>query len=363
MAHKDYFTGLNYTLGNEDTALEFAVLPEECSHVVAAAGSGSRIVPLLAKFPKRITCVDISPEQLYLTELRVQTLKALTYSEFLSFWGYSTADNNDKAREKLFSLLTLSDDAADYWQHRFQHNNWESPLYQGKWERTFIKLSKINSLVTGRSGKQLFEYDEMSSYKRYYEHSFPKKRWSLLVRILGNAKVFNALLYRGEFPRKNTADSTYQFYVKAFDRLFKQDLSRKNFFLQLLFFGEIKYSDGYPLECRVDIFSKAKKHLERTEIVYVPGDIIAVLRQQTIPVDFVSFSDAPSYFEAETARTFLEEIRENLALNAIVAIRYYMNVLTDKNTKGFEDITSEYRQEIDDEKVQMYQIEILKRTT
>ena len=34
----DYFERLNYALGDEDTALEYAILPEQARHVVAVAG-------------------------------------------------------------------------------------------------------------------------------------------------------------------------------------------------------------------------------------------------------------------------------------------------------------------------------------
>ena len=48
-----YFNQLNYTLGNEDTSLELAILPERVGHVFSVAGSGGRVVPLLAKFPRK----------------------------------------------------------------------------------------------------------------------------------------------------------------------------------------------------------------------------------------------------------------------------------------------------------------------
>ena len=41
----DYFERLNYALGDEDTALEFAILPPRARHVVGVAGSGGRLLP------------------------------------------------------------------------------------------------------------------------------------------------------------------------------------------------------------------------------------------------------------------------------------------------------------------------------
>ena len=44
---------------------------------MAVAGSGGRVLPLLARRPRRLTCVDICRPQLFLTELRVEALRAL----------------------------------------------------------------------------------------------------------------------------------------------------------------------------------------------------------------------------------------------------------------------------------------------
>jgi len=67
-----------------------------------------------------------------------------------------------------------------------------------------------------------------------------------VLAILGNAAVFNALLYKGHFPKKNIPGSILSFYDDAFTRLFSQGPARENFFLQMVFFGELKYAEGNP---------------------------------------------------------------------------------------------------------------------
>ncbi|NBW81737.1 DUF3419 family protein, partial [bacterium] len=73
-----YFNTLNYSLANEDTALELGILPEQRRHVLSVAGSGARVLPLFAKSPQRLTCVDLSQEQLFLTELRIESARVLS---------------------------------------------------------------------------------------------------------------------------------------------------------------------------------------------------------------------------------------------------------------------------------------------
>src|SRR6185312_13405629 len=109
-----YFNRLNYTLANEDTSLELGLLPEGVPHLMSVAGSGGRVLPLLAKFPKKVTCVDLSLEQLYLTELRFESLRALDHAEFLAFWGYPPSASEPHERRKLFQRIQLRPDSKEF---------------------------------------------------------------------------------------------------------------------------------------------------------------------------------------------------------------------------------------------------------
>src|SRR3954465_15129773 len=109
-----YFNKLNYTLANEDTPMEYGILPEHQMHVMSVAGSGGRILPLLAKYPKIVTCVDVSQEQIYLCEMRFESLRVLSHSEFLAFWGYPPSLAKPKERKELFERLKLSQPAREF---------------------------------------------------------------------------------------------------------------------------------------------------------------------------------------------------------------------------------------------------------
>lgn len=359
MSREKYFNALNYTLGNEDTSLELSILPEKTKHILTIAGSGSRVLPLLAKNPGLVTCVDLVKEQLYLTELRIESARALEHKEFLAFWGYPPTQCTPEIRRKFFERINLSRQSKNFWTVVFKSNRWDSVLYLGRWEKTFDKLSRINRRMTGKKGSQLFDITSSEEHLEYLKSKFPHKTWSMLVRILGNAAVFNALLYRGKFPVKNIPGSMHNFYMKAFDRLFKQGPTRNNLLLQLLFFGEIRFSGGNPIECDPRVFAKAKRGLANTKIIYVHGDLIEAARKAETPIGFVSFSDVPSYFGGEVEKTFLQDIRGSLAPDAMIVIRNYLRIPSTDLT-GYESLTQDYRKFIDQEKFQVYLIDILR---
>ncbi len=357
----NYFSNLNYTLGNEDSSLEFHLLPKNTKNVFAIAGSGSRILPLLAKHPRYLTCVDTSYPQLYLTELRIETLRLLEWEEFLAFWGYPPRSYTPEERKRIFKRIHLSKPASKYLIQIFTENNWESLLYLGKWERTFNKLSKINRLITGAKALELFEQKDPEVYFNYLKNKFPHKAWAFTVFLLGNATVFNTLLYKGRFPRKNISEKLHKFYLTSLNKLFNQGLARNNFLLQLLFFGKLLFPEGNPIECDKSVFFLAKQGIKNTRISYIQGDLIEEIAKVDRDIDFLSCSDIVSYFNDDIEKTFLQKIHQNLSSNCILVLRHYLRVPKLMELEGYEEITENHRELINQEKTQMYLIKILKK--
>jgi S-adenosylmethionine-diacylglycerol 3-amino-3-carboxypropyl transferase len=355
-----YFNRLNYTLANEDTGLEVAMLQRSPrpAHVFSIAGSGGRVLPLLAAQPKRVTCVDLAQEQLHLTELRFESTRALSHEEFVAFWGYPPSPMSPHERRENFARLRLSPEARIYLQNLFAENAWKPVLYLGGWERTFAGMSRLNRLLTRERGARLFEARTLEEHAEYFEKHFPKRVWSALVTALGSATFFNAVLYKGKFPRHNLPVPPRQFYHDAFAKLFRQGPARQNYFLQLLFFGEILFSEGNPVECDPFVFERAKEALDGCEIVYRQGDAVDIAAHSPVKIDFLSFSDVPSYFTGERERTFLQDVSRGLNPGAQVVVRNYLHVPEQTSTRGFENVTDRYRDLIEREKVQMYVVDV-----
>lgn len=358
---KTFFNTLNYSIGNEDASLEWSMLPKNTHHVLAVTGSGSRVIPLLAKNPRYITCVDSSKKQLSFAEMRIASLKELNHKEFLAYWGYPSYSMSPSERQVVFNNLSLSHQTREICSMLFNDNHWETLLYAGKWEQTFMKLSMINRIIIGKKGLGIFTCKSKEEQTNYLETKFPKRAWSFSLFLLGNATVFNALLYKGNFPKKNISNSLHSFYKEKFDYLFKQDLVRKNYFLQLLFFGTLQFPEGLPMECDLDIFLKAKRGLESAKIVYVHGDAVEEAERTPSLISFLSFSDTPSYFNPPREQEFLQIIKNNISPQGIVVNRYYLRIPEKLNTDGFINVTKNYEKVMRKEKIQMYSYGIYKK--
>ncbi len=354
-----YFHHLNYSLGNEDSEVEWAILPEGAGRVLCVAGCGSRVLPLVARKPSHVVCADVSASQLRVTELRVEAARALEHADYLRFFGYPPDPGTPEVRRRLFDRIALSDDTRAYWLDVFDHQAWASILYDGRWERTFRKLSRVNGALTRERGRALFDAPTVEEHAAYLRDHFPRRAWLLTLLLLGNPIVFNLMLYKGDFPRKNVGGTPFQFYRQAFDKLFAQGPSRANFFLQIVFFGELRFAEGNPIECRPDVYESIRSALASTSVTYRLGDILEVAHTEGGAFDFVSLSDVPSYFAPPREQTYLQDLRPALSPGALVVLRYYLRKPERTVRTGYRAITERFAKLIANEKVGVYDIEVL----
>lgn len=358
---KKYFSELNYTLGNEDTRLEVEMVKKlRPKSIFSIAGCGSRALPLLQDGVERLVCADVSVHQLYITELRRESIRVFSFQDFLLFWGfppYGSYDYSHKRRE-LFYTLNLSDDANVYFLELFKEMAWKSILYTGKWEKTFKILAKINRSVLGKNYARIFDFFHIGDQARYYENEFPMKKWQMVLFILGNKAMFNALLYKGDFIKKNISESYLDYYENAFEHLMSEQLARESYFMHLCFFGEISHADGNPVEATEANFLCVKKNLQNAKVELCAKDLVSAVKTEG-PFDFLSLSDVPSYFSGDMEKNFLQDIKSGLSKEAVVVIRSYLRI-PDCDESGYVDITPQFGPEIFEEKVQMYRVKVLK---
>jgi S-adenosylmethionine-diacylglycerol 3-amino-3-carboxypropyl transferase len=267
-----YFQGLNYTLGNEDTSVEIDLVKHfNSKRIFSICGSGGRSLPLITKNTELIALSDLSNPQLLLAELRHASYVQLNFDEFSKFWGYYPFDvqDNKTLRKKLFEdNLNISQKCRDFFFMVFTELDFSSPLYLGKWEKTFNILSKINRVLLGKNFDKIMQFDNLLDQQNYYANSFPLFRWKLVIFLLGNKSLFNALLYKGDFIEKNSPLSHFEYYFNAFERLFMNDLASKSFFLNLCFYGQIKSQNGVPIEAQQESFERI--HKKKIEVNYSP---------------------------------------------------------------------------------------------
>ena len=218
-------------------------------------------------------------------------------------------------------------------------------------------MAKINRTLLGEEFDKILKFDELSDQIAYYQSQFPMKKWRAVIFLLGNKSMFNALLYKGDFIEKNSKLSHFEYYFNAFNRLFTGQLAKESFFLHLCFYGRINSLEGVPVEASLAAFERVRKSVAK--INYVCADFVSYLSKGEKTFDFLSLSDVPSYFKGDLERDFMQKIRPSLNPNAIIVVRYYLRV-SFVDLTGFIDVSEDYKDLIESEKVQMYDIKVYK---
>jgi len=318
-----YFHGLNYSLANEDTWIEYKLAPENAHSFFSVCGSGSRAIPLLAKNPVELHVVDLSEAQLKLFRLRLAAIKKLSFEDYLFFLGYVTTPTKSM-RSNLLNELELSVNDLDYW-NSFK-GQWEENgfIYLGKWEKHFMMLGKLFQKLTLSNLLPLFASKDFSTQKSLLSKYWKDSLFRFYSKIVMNEWVANKLLYKGSFAgakNKKTMHVTAADHVSGeFSDLFTNTWVKENYFLQLIFLNKVTFREAFPAECSEELFYKIKS--SSTKISYYQGNILEVLKEK--PHDFYSLSDTFSYMKDEDVSDFLSSLPEDVKPMTQMVIRTFM---------------------------------------
>lgn len=348
---QNYFQSLNYSMANEDTTLEYELAKSlSAKKVLSVGGSGSRALPFLALALEELTIVDVSPDQLLLIELKLETIRQLSHADALAFW----TDEDPEIREAIFKKLKIADKFHDFFKFHSEKDPSLPPLYWGKWEKTFQTFAKLTKMFF--SSKVRYGLFSAANPYEFYQKNIKGYKWNMLLKIVGNKAMFNSLLYKGSFIQKNSPLSYFDYYFQAFDRLFNLDV-KKSHFLQLCFCGKVLFPEALPIEFSPEIFKKIKASM--VEPNYQQGSVFE--RKEATKYDLISLSDVPSYLSGDLEKTYLQKLSTNTARNGVVVNRFYLRTTEQTNELGFRDVTKDYQSIISQELVQMYTVQILRK--
>jgi S-adenosylmethionine-diacylglycerol 3-amino-3-carboxypropyl transferase len=351
---------LNYTYVNEDHIVEHELLAGHSGHVVAVAGSGTRLVPLLAQNPERVTLIDISADQVMLSRFRHACIKAFSRADYMSFFGYAGSEPIGVAQRKdmFASLPKLDAEVAEYMRIVLENNSWGPIVPLGRWEQTFASIAKLVKKVIGEKvANEIFSISDQTEYNTYLSEKFPWKRWDFLTMLLSNSMFFNVMLYGRQFPKLNVADGFGDFYSKSLRSALQCCPARQNFFIQILFFGRVVYPEALTLDVDANLYRLAKESNSIVEIKQ--GNLLRDAGSKQHPISLFAVSDVPSYFRGDMARDWLQLVREQMAPGGMLIARYYRHVPEATNYAGWHNQNHRYTELCKREKTQMYRYDIL----
>lgn len=355
-----YFQGLNYSLANEDTWVEYNLAPEGAKSFFSVCGSGSRVTPLLAKNPQEMHVVDLSETQLKLFRLRFQAAKKLSYREYLHFLGYTNSPQ-DENRSHIIEKLKLPAEDLHHW--KAQEQLWQKAgfIYLGKWESHFMKLGKIFKTVSFSNLRPVFAAKDLEEQREAVKEHWKPEFFKRYTQIVMNEWIANKLLYKGSFAggkdNKTMNITAAQFIYEEFNDLFLNTWVRSNYFLQMIFLNEVAHPEAYPAECNEEIFEGIKSC--QTKIFYHKENLLKLLTNKAH--DFYSLSDTFSYMSNEEVKDFLRELPQEVMPETNMVIRTFMRKPTFEIVPPWETDLKQNQEMAKKDCTRMYEFTLLKK--
>jgi S-adenosylmethionine-diacylglycerol 3-amino-3-carboxypropyl transferase len=360
-----FIDGLNYTLSNEDTQVEQGLLEMNRKSVFCIGGSGARALPLIAQNPEELSVVDLSELQLKLVELRLVAAKQLSHEEYLFFIGYRGGmpggSFTGESRYEIFKTLNLSAETKKFWES--QKKAWTSKgfIYLGRWERHFLKLSKIFRSIFRFPLEPIFEAQSLEEQKIAYEKHFHPLIFRNFLRVVASEFVFDRFLYKGHFSgskgKKSDHRTPWQMVDEEFKRLFHTQLVRKNYFFQMLFLGQLRYEEGYPVECHRKTIEAIKK--SETKVSFHTGNLLLQLKLKNW--DFISLSDTISYLSDAEMTELFETLENKCDPGCRVVIRSFLRSPPNVDLPNWDRLSQEETRARDMDGTGVYQFHIMQK--
>jgi len=352
---------LNYTFTNEDSYTEQNILKWRARHVLAIAGSGARVTPLFAKFPRKLTCVDASKPQLFLTEMRIEALKQFTHSEYCKLLGYKNA--SAEQRKALFKKLKLSVDPRTFLFSYYESINWSGILFTGSWERNFSNSVRLFQLFFPSLSKLVRTCETLEQQRRVYAQ-FKNTIWVLKYLLLIGTMM---TVLTQKITRKKTHLTFLSPFI--FSRMFEHSLKyafnhflvKNSFYYSTLITGQ--YASGLAPTSEIDEkqYIKLQAGAQQCEVKYINCDIVKHCQEVTKEYDFLSLSNVPDYIKNSSSLSFLHSIQTAFIEQAILVFRRSITSHKKVTYRQFNQITDKYKNEINQDTTPFYQIFIYQK--
>lgn len=317
----DFFSRLNYSIGNEDWLVEEQALKVQAGdNVVCVTASGDRSLHLLMTDCQKIFSIDMNQAQNSLLDLKLAAITRLDYEKYLGFLGCEPCPNRGQIYNELKPFLSKQSNA--FWD-RYARLIDKGIIYQGRTERLTQLTAKFFNLTRKKKIKKLFELDNIEDQKHFVKNAWDTKALRLLFEVIINPKLSQFLLKDPGLNSFVDHQPGQYIYNKMINYL-NTDLAQKSPLLQLLFTGKILPQAYFPY-LTYDGYKAIRRNPHRVTVI--EGNIIDLMKSENFQnqIDCFSISDIASYMPQNVFEELLRSIHHAAKPNARFCLREFMS--------------------------------------
>lgn len=317
---KPDYSIIRYAQCWEDADVLLAALDIQPDHVcLSIASAGDNTLAMLARGPRRIIALDLSPAQLACLALRVAAYRELNHSELLELIGSLPSHRRPLLYQRCRSQLTF--DVRQFWD---AHSD-DISLglgYAGKFERYLARFRRLALPLVHAPDltSRLLEDSTPGEREELYRNCWDTWRWRLAFKLFFSRCVMGRLGRDPSFFRYVEGEVASRLLARTRHALTAMDPAA-NPYLQWLLTG--RHLTALPYALRPENFEAIRSNLDRLEWHCQPlGQFLSSHRQTRI--DRFNLSDVFEYMPTENYHCLLEKLAACASSGARLA---YWNML------------------------------------
>jgi len=189
------FKGFVYNQIWEDPAVDLAALALKPHHsLLTIASGGCNVLNYLAADPARIVAIDLNPNHVALTKLKLAALRALpSYEAFFRFFGEANDALNREAFDQILSLH-LDEATKRHWGDRMPFRGrridmFARNLYRHGLLGRFIGMLHVVSRLSGKNLAEILEAKSLTEQRAAFERIVVPMLESRAVQLFSKSPV------------------------------------------------------------------------------------------------------------------------------------------------------------------------------
>lgn len=254
----------NFGISQEDALTEYKALDiKKDDRLLCIASAGEVPLNLLALEDIFIEAVDISPNQLFLSKLKLHSICALESLEAAALLGF--IDTDPENRKKIFRkvLPLMEEEERRFWlQNIFAIE--KGPIRVARFERFIAKLNSIGLLILGKKKLQrLFEFETIEDQQEFFDRYLSTFLLKAIFKIAFHPRIYKkrGMASHGlkHCRERNIAD----FFYGRFKHFCSSTIARKNYYLQYTFFNKVLFPDALPEYLSENAMARIKRNHQK----------------------------------------------------------------------------------------------------
>lgn len=320
------FSFIRYANGWEDTQLLMDNLkPKAGDKVLSIAAGGDNSLAFLAFDTALVIAFDVNDTQLFLTELKQQSIKHLNYEDVLAFLGFKKSNQ----RDKLFQFIKphLSVNCQNYFSQNIVLIQ-NGLIHQGKFENYFklFRTYILPLIHTKQRIDELFKEKTEEEQLAFYTKKWNTWRWRALFKlffsefILGKFGRDPQFFKENKLPVSNTIFNAAQKHLSSthvFKNHYLDYQLRGNFNVQLPFY--LQEENYLKIKQNIDNLRLEKGYL--TDIKY------------TQKFDLANLSNIFEYMNIDLFEKQIAHLKQCMNTDSKIA---YWNLLVERKIEKID---------------------------